>query len=163
MADISERIKRAMDLRGLGFNEVDRKLGYSEGYTSRTIKSGRKPRADTVRRFAEILEVSAEWLITGKGEPTAFSSAPRVTKEERYPNLRVALDCHASKWSPAVIAAAREMRLDADEDPSPKWWAEQLDRLEAAIGGATMKVGEPLEGDPVADTRGARGTRKTRR
>lgn len=43
MVDISDRIKKAMDLRAIGFNELDRKLGRSEGYTSRTLSKSRRP------------------------------------------------------------------------------------------------------------------------
>jgi len=136
---ITERIRQAMTMRAVGFNEFDRKLGYSEGYTSRTLSKGRRPRADTVRRLAQILDVSAEWLITGKGALTFYPADHETPPKERYPNLAVALAYHGARWSDATIAAARA--LDLAEDPPAQHWADRLDRLEAAIRG----VGEDVE------------------
>lgn len=64
---VARRIHQAMRARGLGFNELDRMLGKSEGYSSRLVSEQRTPRADTLRTISEKLNVSVLWLLSAEG------------------------------------------------------------------------------------------------
>lgn len=64
-----------MWVRDIGFGELDRALGYSEGYTSRLVSTRRRPRADTLLKLADALQVDLAWLTTGKG-PMSSTDAP---------------------------------------------------------------------------------------
>lgn len=159
-----------MKARGLGFNELDRLLGRSEGYTSRMVSEDRMPRADTLRAIAHALTVSPAWLLDGTEPMNAMRDGVRHESAEgasrrsrpRYPNLERSIAYWESqhRWSSATLTAARDMQLDADDDPSPQWWTEQLDRFEDAIRKAMLdRIGEPLAGDPVLDAKAKRKRR----
>ncbi len=166
-----------MKIRGLGCNELDRHLGRSEGYTSRLISENRTPRADTLRAIALALQVTPAWLLADDDAGASSEGGPEETHHARdvqastsgrtfpsravarYPNLERAIAYWEAQrhWLPATLTAARDMQLDADEDPSPQWWTEQLDRFEAAIKSAMIhRIGEPLAGDPILEAKARR-------
>lgn len=74
---VGARVRQAMTARGMGYNEVDRALGYSEGYTSRLAASARQPRANTLASLASALQVNLVWLATGEGPIRAHSGLRR--------------------------------------------------------------------------------------
>jgi hypothetical protein len=85
--------------------------------------------------------------------------------EYRYASLRRVVEAkrYQSRWSPAAIAAAKSLQLDADQDPDEAWWVEALDRLDTAIAVSLPKV--PARGAGPLDfeeTPSLRGTRKKR-
>ena len=53
-----------MRQRGIGFNELDAKMGKDgTGYTSRMLSEKREPHGRTVRALAKALGVSPGWLL----------------------------------------------------------------------------------------------------
>lgn len=102
---VGARVLRAMEARKIGHNELDRALGYSEGYTSRLTHSTRQPRADTLTALAEALRVDLVWLATGKGSmgheesPTPpASSGPRAKVAKDLPGWAEALGLAVLRW-----------------------------------------------------------------
>lgn len=73
---VGQRVERAMHARGLGYNELDRALGVSEGYSSRLCSTPRNPRASTLLRLAEVLAVRLDWLVSGAGPMSDESPTP---------------------------------------------------------------------------------------
>jgi transcriptional regulator with XRE-family HTH domain len=106
--------------------------------------------------LAEIIDVI-------KGRARGTSEAAEL--EYRYETLRRVVEAkrYRSRWSPAAIAAARSLQLDADQDPDEAWWLEALDRLDAAIAVSLPKVPSrgagPLDFDEAPSLRPARKKR----
>lgn len=77
---VGQRVRLARTARGRGVNELDRLLGSKQGYVSRLESSDREPRADTLRKLAQALGVSLEWLATGEGtmEGASGGAVPSV-------------------------------------------------------------------------------------
>ena len=57
------RLKRAIKLRGYTQEKLAEKCGITEVTLSRYVRGGREPRAGAIRKIAEILNVSADWLL----------------------------------------------------------------------------------------------------
>jgi transcriptional regulator with XRE-family HTH domain len=96
-----ERLRAARERRRLTKAEFARLAGVS-GPGAQLWETGRMtfPRADTLVRLAEILEVDLRWLITGEGTPDLFS-AERL---ERFP-LETMLHAIANKGFDVIIVA----------------------------------------------------------
>ncbi|WP_281537191.1 helix-turn-helix domain-containing protein [Parasutterella excrementihominis] len=70
MNSISERLKYALDLRGMSAAELARKLGVSKTSVSLWLSSTTKDLAATnALNAAKILEVDPYWLVFGTGGP----------------------------------------------------------------------------------------------
>lgn len=61
-----ENVKEAARLKGYSINRLEKELGFARSYISKfkTIT----PSADKLQKIADFLEVSAEYLMTGKDE-----------------------------------------------------------------------------------------------
>lgn len=60
------RVRYAMDVRNVGFNELDRRLEKSQGYTSKLLKREGQPRSGVVAAMARALNVRLEYLLYGE-------------------------------------------------------------------------------------------------
>lgn len=86
-----------MEKLGIGFNELDRAIGQSSGYTTRLV-AGKKKRPDPVilSKIAKELGVTSDWLSTGEGDPAEGTpptpparSGPRLRAGDQRPEVEV--------------------------------------------------------------------------
>ncbi len=93
-----------------------------------TVKRGQ---GETLAKIAVTAGVSAEWLITGKGEPIEET---RIEYDvgELYPNLvaEVAFLLEQKEISPPTGRKGLTTKLSSKVDPPRAWWREQLLALE---------------------------------
>lgn len=70
MATLGERIERARIARGLSKHRLEVLAQLSKGYASRLTndKRGERPAPSTLRRLADVLQVSYEWLAEERGD-----------------------------------------------------------------------------------------------
>jgi transcriptional regulator with XRE-family HTH domain len=93
MTNFADRLREALDKRGMKQIELSNRAGINKSSVSTYLKGGYYPKYDTIVRFAEILNVSPEWL-AGKDVPmektamtdemlkfALFNSADGVTDE----------------------------------------------------------------------------------
>lgn len=104
------------------------KAGVSPSYlgTLRTrIVAGRDAsmRHAQAQLLAAKAGVRTEWLLSGTG-PRDIDQEPTVELDARYPNLTAVLEheANARRWSPQAIAAAKALKLKADEDQTEAQW-----------------------------------------
>lgn len=73
-----ENVKEAARLKGYSINRLEKELGFARSYISKfkTIT----PSADKLQKIADFLEVSAEYLMTGKDEKP---SEPQLTPRDK--------------------------------------------------------------------------------
>lgn len=110
---VGQRVERAMEVRGLGHNEMDRSLGMSEGYTSRLCSTPRSPRASTLSRLADVLRVRLDWLISGVGPMDDESpTPPPISSGTRHKTF---------KDLPGWLEAERKARARYKRVPSLAW------------------------------------------
>ena len=67
-----------MAVRRFGYNELDRALGKTPGYTSTLMKRNARPRSDSVAKLAEVLGVRSEFLLNGD-DPMLDPSTPMTS------------------------------------------------------------------------------------
>ena len=60
---IQDRLKRAIAIRGYKQRDLAEKLGMTDATLSRYVRGNREPRADAIRKIAETLNVSTDWLL----------------------------------------------------------------------------------------------------
>jgi transcriptional regulator with XRE-family HTH domain len=133
--------------------QLEQTAELSKGYVSR-IQRGERVHVspDVLRRVAEALEVSYEWLATGKGEmERAVETEPGPSKPKDGVStksagdlspLEVAIAYHTGRWSRAAVAAARELAKE-EEAPkrTPQEWADALVEIEEAL----LKIRRPAK------------------
>ena len=71
LSTIGGRIKFAMERKGMSQADLMRAIGIKSSSMSNLINNTRtkRPSATTLLRLADVLDVSQEWIMTGKGEP----------------------------------------------------------------------------------------------
>lgn len=130
---VGARVGRAMAARGMGYNELDRALGYSEGYSSRLVRTDRSPRASTLAALAEALRVNLTWLATGQGPmddgsaPLPPSSRAKVLKD--MPGWAEAFAAAALRWKRIPIYAWEAISTSSFENPPERVTPELLLKL----------------------------------
>lgn len=113
----------------VSLNELGRRAGVGVGVMSRLASTTgavhRSP--ETLRRVAEALGFSMEWLTYGRGEPEPGSVRP--VAEERYPNrttaARIAIDGGVDA---GAVQAVLDRDYEIDRDPSILWWLHEIER-----------------------------------
>lgn len=138
MATLADRIGELLTKRDMSQQGLERAARLSRGYVTR-IRKGERVRIapDILQRIADVLEVSYQWLATGRG--TATRSATEMAVAHYRPasmaldSLEAAIAYHAGKWGTATVAATRAMAADSPADLSPKEWTEKLDEIEALL------------------------------
>ncbi|WP_159084523.1 helix-turn-helix domain-containing protein [Dongshaea marina] len=69
MSNFSERLTEALEARGMGQNELARRIGVPHSYISNIMRGViKKPRKHIVS-ICNILRISEDWLVYGEGEP----------------------------------------------------------------------------------------------
>lgn len=145
---VGERVLEAMKARGLGFNELDRALGKSQGYTSRLTRSDRNPRSDTVQALAEALGVAYVWLLEGRGDMVLGEPEGAADEAERYPNRNVAARLARTMGvAERAIESVMRDRLDFPGDPEVKWWVTTMQHREALVQPSQADVDEQARRD----------------
>lgn len=121
MNTLGSRVRFAREKLGLGSNELDRRIGKPQGYTSR-IESGQRPhpRPENVQALAAALEVTIEWLVTGK------SSAPEGPLPPNLAPIAATLRAHLY---PDWLIRQAAVFFEAHEDLSPEQWRDYIDGL----------------------------------
>lgn len=111
---VGQRVERAMLARGLGFNELDRLLEVSDGYTSRLCSTSRNPRASTLAKLSSTLRVRLEWLISGQDpmEEETSPTPPPISSGTRHKTF---------KDLPGWAEAERKARARYKRVPSMAW------------------------------------------
>jgi hypothetical protein len=118
-----QRLKLAMQLRGVKTNEIDRHLGKEgTGFTSRLSndKKGKRVDLEVVQKIAAFLRVRFQWLQWGtgdmEGETVSELEAMFGETSNRSPpdmlartNLDIAVDFYRSSVSQAAIDRVRAM------------------------------------------------------
>ena len=76
---LAKRIALRLEALELSESEACRRAGLAHTYI-RDIRNGNKrsPRAETIKRLAEVLGTSSEWLLEGKGEQVIDADLQRV-------------------------------------------------------------------------------------
>ena len=138
MSDWQDRLVEAMDARGLSGGELARKTGFTAQYINslRNKERGARLPLDTVRRLAQALAVSVEWLSTGNGSRERLSDVYPVfagvenAPSERYPGRAEAIALLETTVDPEVIVALRaSLPENPDVDPGRDFWIERAREL----------------------------------
>ncbi len=155
---VGQRVRLARSARGRGVNELDRLIGSKQGYVSRLESSEREPRADTLRKLAQALQVSLEWLATGEGSmeggaTTAVPAPPPAPPsggatpvpgsvvvyddEDPYPNRSRALALLGHNLDPRARAVLLSYRFRSgggrDEDLPLELWLDEAKNLQRQV------------------------------
>ena len=64
----NERLKAAMALRGYTLEKLAEKIDYSDRAVGVWCRGGSEPKLSAIAALCEVLNVSADWLVRGKGE-----------------------------------------------------------------------------------------------
>ena len=131
------RLGRALSLRGLSANELERRAGLGSGYVTHAVK-GRRPNPQIKQALAlcRILEVRPEWLLFGEEPMQDIDPGPHKPNLEK---VLVALSTQRG-WSKPAIAAARA--YPADRELSE--WPRLLDRLDVVLAQADATFTQDL-------------------
>ena len=140
---LAGRVLHGLELRHMTRLALEEEARLARGYASRIVKGERlKLSPEIMRRIADALQISYEWLATGRGDINDRSAGPpppppptsTAAQRSRGFPLEAALAYHQNKWSAPAVAAARAMVLQPDVDElQPPEWAEILDKIEAAL------------------------------
>src|SRR5689334_20990602 len=117
---ISERLVYALEMREMSQHGLEQAAHLSRGYVSRMRRGERmKFSPGLLRRTADALHVSYEWLATGRGaiertepppDPPPAAAPPPTVPAAAPPNesaLETAIAYHRNKWNAPTKAAAR--------------------------------------------------------
>lgn len=143
---VGQRVRQAREVRRLSGNELDRRMGTSQGYTSRLESSERQPRADTITKLAEVLEVRPQWLLTGEG-PMVDQPEPTT---DTYPNREVAIAAAGASWLPETVETLRTVCWNSDVDPAPRWWRQMGEQIDVTYR-LGLREAAPEDDEPVDD------------
>lgn len=142
---LSGRVLYALELRQMSRQGLEEEARLSRGYVSRIVKGERlKLSPEVMRRMADALGISYEWLATGRGDMNdtsggSFAANPATAQRSKSFALEAAIAYHEAKWSAPTVAAARAMvNSPRAESFSPREWAVLLDQIEAALADISL-------------------------
>ncbi len=132
---LAERIAIMLEKRQLSQHGLEGEAKLSRGYVSRILKGERaKLSPDMMARIAAALEVSYEWLATGRGDGEGGGDGVPVGSGQLSHPLEAAIAYHRGKWQAPTIAAARAFAKTSEAaDLEPPDWADVLDQIDAAL------------------------------
>lgn len=103
METLGSRLQHTLNVKGLTQEYVANAVGVSQTAIS-DIVIGKTKRPRNLLELANVLGVSADWLMTGKGEQPTFSQAVENNEDDAKPQLRVeVLDVYASAGNGSFI------------------------------------------------------------
>jgi len=113
---LSERVAYALEQRQMPQQALENETRLSRGYISRVSQGERtKLSPEMLRRIADGLRVSYEWLATGRGEmDDPEAELPTVGGSVRAPDRRSL--SRQQEWSAPTVAAARAMATAPDAE-----------------------------------------------
>lgn len=136
MNTLAERLAYAMELRGLGPNEVDRVAGFVKenkhgikqgaGYASRIRSGQRTPGPANAKKLADALGVHVNWLLYGTGpmdatkdqiEKTGLEAALEASQASSTSSLEAAIAYWRHAVSDEAIRRLRAKRPAIDLTP----------------------------------------------
>lgn len=106
MSTLGSRLRTARERKGWTQTYVCRKLGISNSTLSGYERDYREPDAEMISTFAELYEVQAGWLLTGRADDSPSSSEEKplnvawfggrkeVLTDEEADKLQEALEIH---------------------------------------------------------------------
>jgi hypothetical protein len=152
----ADRVRRAMEARSKGFNDLDKAMGKKPGYTSKVLGEGRDPRGDSIRMFGKALNVRSEWLLTGNGPMEAPS--PTLELDDAYPARAAAIVAARGLGVPEpVLADVRAIEWKGDGDPGLAYWAKEIEaRASGRRPSAATKPSDPAARVGALDRRSKR-------
>lgn len=74
------RLNRAMFMKGIRASEISEKSGINKGNISHYIKDGSMPSTENLKKLADALGVSADWLLGKEEMSNAKLTIPEVSK-----------------------------------------------------------------------------------
>jgi hypothetical protein len=159
MSSVADRIKKALELRGMGQNSLDRALGKKQGYTSMLLGRDSEPLLSGGSDIAKILGVRLEWLATGEGpmdsaeeSPTPpTSSGPRAKTAKDLPGWAEALAAAVARWRRIPASAWGAVSLLSFENPPERITPELLFKM--AQGWLSSASDDELAAAEEADIR----------
>lgn len=103
---IGDRLRWLLEHRKMKQTELAEKIGVTQAAVSNIVTtSTRKPSAPTLLRMAAALQASAEWIITGDGDPFEINIVSAESEKELIESFRN-MNHQAQA---ALIAAAKAM------------------------------------------------------
>jgi transcriptional regulator with XRE-family HTH domain len=136
---VGARARELRQRRGLTQEEAARRSGVLDRTELVRIEKGEN-RASTERVLSGLAMAYSvpQLALTAylRGERTLDDLIAGATDEPGYTragNVEAAIAYHEGRWHMATIAAARAVALTRSPDPSPKEWAEILDRIEKCL------------------------------
>lgn len=135
LGTLGERVAFLLEKREISQHGVEYEARLSRGYISRIVKGERmRLSPEVMRRIADVLEVSYEWLATGRGEMEIRKTGGPGDAGPLLHPLEAALAYHRGKWSAPAVAAARALVQSPEAaDLDPPDWADVLDQIDAAL------------------------------
>ena len=112
-----DRLVEELGYRGLSKKEFAQKLGISLGTLGMYLYRGSIPSADVAVRMAQLLNTTAEYLVTGKSPPhSAFPRKSDAQSERRKREIVFIMDALTERQLACFLEIARSYRnaLSAD-------------------------------------------------
>lgn len=122
MSDIRERFILILNkLFNGNQSQMAFKLGLTQGHISNIVNRGSKPSAELIAKTVDLVGVSADWLLTGKGEmlksiPSISSSNQGDGNNIEYNNIGIGNNINASlsdSKNPKVISPTGKVEISA--------------------------------------------------
>lgn len=92
---ISENIRAALATKGLNQNQLADSANISYVTVSRYMSGARTPGTEELYRMAQILDVSMEYLLTGRKDPDTIWKTRALAAEQKLAELRDLLPLYA--------------------------------------------------------------------
>ena len=126
-----ERVKMLCKERRIPISKLEKDLGYSNGYIGQ-LRKGTFP-ADRLKKISEYLDVSIEYLMTGKEPPVDYvvrtddgdellvetyylNEETAQTAQEIFENDKVLFDVYRSTDKDRLIAYAKKLKALQDQE-----------------------------------------------
>lgn len=92
---VSENIRAALATKGLNQNQLADAANISYVTVSRYMSGARTPGTEELYRMAQILDVSMEYLLTGRKDPDTIWKPRALVAEQKLAELRDLLPLYA--------------------------------------------------------------------
>lgn len=146
--ELKDRLKTAIELRGLGAQTVERLGSLARGSVGRILRGERTyPRPETIEKLSAVLQVSYAWLATGDG-PMELDAGPI---DDPYPGRADLRRTAYWRSLPADLQAEVMRAIPARADMSLEGWIGLIQRVRDWRAGATPVVDLPPPSSQSSD------------